>query len=241
MLPTTFPLIVTCFAWISAWMLPWRSTTKWRSSSSIFLSTHPSAVRSSSALICPLMKGERLGRCIQFLEPQLEQMRLPKAETVRSRLPSQSTQNMVRFSRVRLTLRFGLSPRFSQVLLLRKLRIFALLNVCSMAINVPCLFSIQTVNAFIFPIAATSKRRPPGQTRPARLWSWKIPWAKEKGDGRLWECNVRATLGCFGRGWWKTCILFKLLDWGLMRILHADLSWLKGKLTEGFFYFMESN
>src|SRR5438552_18010108 len=117
----------------------------------------------------------RLGTCIQLFEPQLEQIRLPEVETVRIRLASQSAHNTVRFSRVRLTLRPGLLPRFGRVLLLRKLRIFALPNVCSMAINVPCLFSIQTVNAFIFPIAATSKRRPPGQTRPARLWSWKVP------------------------------------------------------------------
>lgn len=101
----------------------------------------------------------KLGICIQFSEPQLEQIRLPNVETIRIRFASQSAQITVRLSNVRLVLRLGLLPRFSQLLFLRKLRLFTSPNVCLMKANVPALFFIETVNAFILTIATTSKLR----------------------------------------------------------------------------------
>ena len=135
-----------------------------------------------------------------IVEPQLEQIKLPEAEAVRIRLPSQSAQNIIRFSRVRLTLRLGILSRFSQVLLLRKLRVFTLLNICSMAINVPCLFSNQTVNAFILTIACNLQAPLAGQTAPHPSLVLKCHEQKRKGDGRIWDCNVMATLGLL---WWR--------------------------------------
>jgi hypothetical protein len=41
----------------------------------------------------------RADRCIQFSEPQLEQIRWPQEETVKIRLVSQSAQKTIRFSK----------------------------------------------------------------------------------------------------------------------------------------------
>src|SRR5262245_61603586 len=57
-----------------------------------------------SCALCSLyplnLAASGAARCIQFLEPQLEQIRWPEDETVKSRLVSQSAQKTIRIYKV---------------------------------------------------------------------------------------------------------------------------------------------